>query len=229
MQRPSIDSLVESLRSLPVFKELAADTLRTLALAAAWRAYAPGALVFLEGEPAAGFYYLHTGWLKVVKVSLQGREQTLQFAGPGEVLNYVGVFSGRSNPATAIALEEAGVWLVRRETLHQVLIAHPQVALRVLEAMADRLTELVALVSDLSLRTVEARLARTLLQSAEGDLVTRRQWATQSEMAARLGTVPDVVNRALRALALEQLIEVERNQIRILNRSGLAARAMIET
>ena len=30
------------------------------------------------------------------------------------------------------------------------------------------------------------------------DNLPRQRWATQAEMAARLGTVPDVVNRALR-------------------------------
>jgi CRP/FNR family transcriptional regulator len=203
--------------------------LERLAAGAVWRAYAPGGVVFLEGEPAPGLYYLQSGWLKVVKLSLEGREQILQFVGPGEVFNYLGILTAGAAPATVIALEHAGVWLLRRETLHQLLGENPQLALPVLEAMAQRLTELIQLVSDLSLRTVEARLAHLLLKSAQDDRVVRQRWATQSEMAARLGTVPDVVSRALRALVLENLIEVERNQIRILDRAGLAARAQSET
>jgi hypothetical protein len=53
-------------------------------------------------------------------------------------------------------------------------------------------------------------------------------------MAARLGTVPEVLNRALRTLAdgalnealIEALIEIERHQIRILDRAGLEAKAI---
>ena len=73
------------------------------------------------------------------------------------------------------------------------------------------------------LRSVEARLARLLLEQAEGESVQRRRWATQSEMASRLGTVPDVVNRALRKLAEQGLIHVERHQIQILDQEGLQA------
>ena len=72
-----------------------------------------------------------------------------------------------------------------------------------------------------TIAAVEARLARLLLEQAEGESVQRRRWATQAEMASRLGTVPDVVNRALRKLSDGGLIHVERHQIQILDKEGL--------
>ena len=81
---------------------------------------------------------------------------------------------------------------------------------------------LVRLVEDLSLCSVEARLARLILQKAQGDALRRQPWATQAEMAARLGTVPDMVNRSLRKLAEAGVIRVERHQIQILDKEGLA-------
>jgi len=82
------------------------------------------------------------------------------------------------------------------------------------------------LVADLSLHTVTARLARLLLEQAEGDVLHRHSWATQAEMAARLGTVPDVLSRALRGLVEAGLIQVQRHQIQILDRQGLAAQTI---
>ena len=79
---------------------------------------------------------------------------------------------------------------------------------------------LLDLVEDLSLRTIEARLARTLLERATAGTLHRHRWATQTEMAARLGTVPDVLSRALRKLADEGLVQVSRHQIQILDREG---------
>jgi CRP/FNR family transcriptional regulator len=87
---------------------------------------------------------------------------------------------------------------------------------------------LVSLIEDLSLRTVEARLARHLLERASAGKLRRHRWATQAEMAARLGTVLEVLNRALQGLVAEGLIEVERHQIRIVDRGGLKARAMLD-
>ena len=87
--------------------------------------------------------------------------------------------------------------------------------------------KVVALASDLSLNTVEGRLAKLLLEQAEGDVIERRRWTTQSELAARLGTVPDVLSRATRELTRAGLIEMDRQQIRILDREGLAERASL--
>ena len=93
---------------------------------------------------------------------------------------------------------------------------------QVIKDLADRVIHLVRLVEDLSLRSVEARLARLLLEQAEaGGSVQRRRWATQAEMAPALATVPDVVNRALRKLSDAGLIHVERHQIQILDQEGL--------
>ena len=86
---------------------------------------------------------------------------------------------------------------------------------------------LVTLAADLSLKTVEARFAKLLLDSVEGDVIERRRWTTQTEMASHLGTVPDVLSRVIRELTKAGLIEVDKQHIRILDRAGLAGRTMI--
>jgi CRP/FNR family transcriptional regulator len=191
------------------------------------RDYGTDQTVFVEGEPCTGLYVIEDGWLKAVKMSIEGREQVLRFVGPGEVVNEVGVFADTRNPATAIALEPTTVWLIHRQTILRLLEEEPGFASSVAQSLAQRVLHLVSLVEDLSLRTVEARLARLLLQEAEHQMVRRQRWATQAEMAARLGTVLDVVNRALHGLAREGLIQVERHQIQILDPEGLRERAMV--
>ncbi|MBK9007383.1 MAG: winged helix-turn-helix domain-containing protein [Anaerolineae bacterium] len=94
--------------------------------------------------------------------------------------------------------------------------------------MADKIVGLVTLAADLSLKTVEARFAKLLLDAAEGDVIERRRWTNQTELAARLGTVPDVLSRVIRELTKVGLIEMDRQSIRILDRAGLAERAMIQ-
>jgi hypothetical protein len=64
-------------------------------------------------------------------------------------------------------------------------------------------------------------------EQADENVVHRRRWATQAELAARLGTVPDVLSRALRNLADESIISLERHQIQLLDRRRLMAKAGI--
>ena len=181
--------------------------------------------MFLEGELAPGLYFLQFGWLKVVMSSPEGREQVLLYLTPGEVFNPIGAFTNRPNPATAIALEPAGVWVLRREALARLLREWPELAQGLIENMAERLNHLTALVEDLSLRSVSGRLARLLLENAQDGVLPRARWHRQAELAARLGTVPHMVGRALRRLVEQGYIEVERQQFRILDSAGLQREA----
>jgi CRP/FNR family transcriptional regulator len=170
---------------------------------------------------------VESGWLKVSKIAIDGREQVLQFLGSGEVFNAVSVFTGTANPASVTALEEARLWMIGRSVMLQLLDENPKLARLIIQDLAGRLTYLVSLVEDLSLRSVEARLARLLLQQSIGNKVLRQKWATQNEIAARLGTVPDVVSRTLRKLSDRGLIELDRKEIRLLDRPELEKVAMI--
>jgi CRP/FNR family transcriptional regulator len=213
------------LGAVPFFARLEPADLAALAEEAEWREYAPGEVIFLEGEPAPGLFILAAGYVKVVKTSSQGREQSLEFIAPGQPFNTVAVFTSHPSPATAIALEASAAWMLPRSRVRRLLRESPAFAEQVIESMADRMVFLVSLVADLSLRSVTERLARLLLDQAVGGVVHRPRWYTVPELAARLGTVPDVAQRALGKLANDGLIEVTRREIRITDQAGLEALA----
>ncbi len=220
-ERPEPAELLDQLRTNVFLRGLDEATLRALAAEAGWREYAAGEVIFLEGEVSPNLYQIHSGWLKLVKASLEGREQIIHLLGPGETFNLMGIFSPHPNPLTAVALEPVGLWLLRREGLVRLLRERPEFAECVVQNMAERIRGLVSLVEDLSLRPVTGRLARLLLADAVDGVIQRPRWYTQAELAARLGTVPDVVNRALSTLASQGLIAVERQAIRLLDRQAL--------
>jgi CRP/FNR family transcriptional regulator len=222
MTKPTRDQLLAVLKTHSFFAGVDVSLLEPLLQTAVWREYDAGEVVVLEGQAQPGLYFLQYGWLKATKVSAAGREQVLRFLEPGETFNEVGVFTNQPNPATAIALEPAGVWLISQQAIRQLVRQYPEFAEHILGEMANRMLYLVSLVTDLSLRPIAGRLARLLLAEATDDVLHRPRWYTQAELAARLGTVPDVVQRALRQLENDGLIAVERQLIRILDRPALA-------
>lgn len=216
---------LQVLSSIPYFAQLDPATLEAVTRAAIQRSFDAGQVVFLEGEPCSGLYVVQEGWLRSVKISPTGREQVIRFVGPEEMFNEIGVFAGGVNQVTVEALEATALWIIPRETLLGLMDTHPSLCRLITQNLAQRVLHLISLVEDLSLRTVEGRLARVLLEQSRGDLVSRQRWSTQAEMASRLGTVPDVINRALRNLVEGGLIRIERHQIHILDREGLADKA----
>lgn len=224
----SFHEAVKLFTAISYFAGLDQGTLETLVRSANRRDYDTDQLVILEGEPAIGFYIVQHGWLKVSKIAMDGREQILQFIGKGEVFNAVSIFTEAPNPASVTALEATRLWMVSRETMLRLLDTNPQMARLIIQDLAGRITHLISLVEDLSLRTVEGRLARLLLEQSVGDVVQRRKWATQTEMASRLGTVSDVVSRTMRKLVDRGMIQMSRTEIKILNRAELEKIAMLE-
>jgi CRP/FNR family transcriptional regulator len=220
--------LLKRLRTFQFLSGLDEDTLAALAQSALWKVYPVDAVIFWEGDVEEYLFYLQYGWLKVVKTAMDGRVQVLRFLGPGEIFNEIGVFARRPNPATAIALEEAGIWRIPRPALEQVLFSNPHTAMQLIQNMADRFIDLVALTADLSLRSVEARLAKMLLEQAKDNCIPRQKWLTLTEMAARLGTVPDVLSRVIRDLSKAGVIEMDKQQIQILDSAALAERAGLQ-
>jgi CRP/FNR family transcriptional regulator len=215
----------ETLRRVPYFAALPDDLLDELALAATERRVARGQIIFVEGEPCAGLHVVAQGQVRVYKLSPQGREQVLQQIGPSETFNEVAVWDGGANPASAMAATDAAILVLQRAAVHRLALERPEFAWALLESIAQRTRHLVLVVEDLALRSVKARVARLLLAEAERteerDALRRDQMITQAEMAARLGTVREMIGRALRDLADAGLIEFDRHRIVIVDRAGL--------
>lgn len=218
------------LQKIPWLKTLDQAGWDELLAATQLRSYNSGEVIFLEGDLPETFYVIHQGWVKAVKLSPEGREQILDFMGPGRPINIAPVFAEQPLPVTLVALETSTLWAIQQSTLLELLDRYPAMARMVIRTLAGRLLYTVSLIEDLALRSVTARLAKLLLLRLEESgqtVITRHRWATQAEIAARLGTVPDVVNRALRTLADEGLIQVGRRQIVILDRDALTTKAQL--
>lgn len=220
---------LKTLNSLSQFNGLSQDTQQVLAATAVRRQFHGGQVIYVEGEPAEAIYVLESGWVKATRMTREGREQAMLFLRPVDVFGDIAVVTGTNYPGTVIALEDVTVWAIPADRILDLIHRMPDFSMAIIRHLGLRVLHYLNLVEDLSLRSVEARLARTLLQNAElhnGELIVpRREWTTFDEMAVRLGTVRDVLSRALKTLEAEQLLRVEKQVIVLLNPRGLAERA----
>jgi CRP/FNR family transcriptional regulator len=217
----SLALFIERLKESPLFVSLSETSLAFLGPRAKQIHYQAGATVFWEGEPSQGLYWLQSGTLKAVKYSTTGREQILHLIKPDQTFNEVGALSTLPNPASVVALLPAQVWHIPGEAIKQLIRQDPDFAQSIIDVLSERLRRSATLVEDLSLRPVIGRLSRLILDEADGDTLLRPSWYTQNELAARLGTVTDVIQRSLRKLEADNLIEVGRQKIVIIDRDEL--------
>lgn len=221
--------LQAALSRLSLFTSLSAGTQAAFLAAAVQQHFEAGQVIYIEGEPANYVYILERGWVKSTRMTHEGREQGLLFLQPVEIFGDIAVFTEKPYPGTVTALEKVDVWVVPASQMLVLVKEHPDLALAVIRRLSERVLHYVGLVEDLSLRNVEARLAHTLLRYAELQgaqlVVPRREWTTFDEMAVRLGTVRDVLSRAMKTLEAEGLLRVEKHFIILVDPRGLAERA----
>lgn len=210
-------------RSVPYLAPLSPATLHALIGVAVERTYEAGRPIFWEGEPVSGLFVIADGIVKISRHSVDGREHILHLLRGGDTFNDVAALDGGANPATATAYTAATIYAIPRDRLKTIADQHSDLSWALIESMARRARHLVAMVEDLSMRSVKGRLARLLLEQAQANETGAvPRLLTQEEMASHLGTVREMVGRALRSLAAEGIIEFDRHRIMVLDEERLA-------
>lgn len=199
-----------ALRENRFFAKLGDPILGKLAAGVSLRDYERGEVMFWEGEACAGLFIIRRGSVKLFKISPHGRELIIRIIEEGTTFNEVPVFDLGTNPVNAAALESSQVWVVEAGVIQAAMLEHPELCRAVIGNLTQNLRMLVAMVEELSFYQVTNRLARLIVQT--GDSPAR---LTQDQLAARLGTVREVVARALRELERSGAIQVKRRQISI--------------
>jgi CRP/FNR family transcriptional regulator len=218
------------LRRVSYFRSLSAAELRGLARACSSRTLAPGETLFEEGAPCTRLYVIAAGRVEVRQTSLRGREQVFHTELPGAALGEAPLFDGGGYIASAVAIEPSRVLALPRARLIALCRTHPEVALGIVQTLARRVRRFADLVGDLAFRPVPERLARYLLSAAAGrplrpGLELDLQ-LTQTQLAARLGTVRELVARAL--AQLDQAGVVSRTGVRVVVRDPARLQALAE-
>lgn len=204
------------LAAIPYFRALPAADLGRVAARAVVRDVRRGERVFEEGAPAEGLFVVMEGRVRLVRVSRGGREQVLHAEGPGATLDEVPLLDGGGDGAHAAPLPAA-----RRH--RQACRRHPDVALGIIRVLARRVRTFAGLVEQLSLRDLTARTAGLLLaESRAAGATTFELGTTRDELAARLGTVRELVSRSLARLRKAGVIRVTGLRVTILDARRLA-------
>lgn len=197
------------------FSNFSEDILCELERGSQYKKYAAGEAILVEGERNEGLYNLLEGSVKLFKLSPGGRELIITVFESGVTFNEVPVFDGGNNPVNVSALEECTLLVIPREVLYRAIRKHPEQYHLIIERLAENLRSLIELIEELAFYQIPNRLARLLLRLPADHAYT------QDQLAARLGTVREVVSRALRDLEKAGAIRCQRRRVEVIDRSTL--------
>ena len=224
------------LKRVAIFSSLSEQEFAFLSSHVLQRKHATGEIIFAEGDPCTGLYVVQAGHVRIFKSSAGGREQVLAIEGPGSSIAELPVFDGGGYPASAQAVSDCTLLFFSRENFQTLCMQHPQVALKVLRVVGGRLRRLVGIIEELSFTTIRHRLIALLVRlgktdgTREGDAVKLTLPMNNTELAAQIGTVRELVSRNLSRLQSEGLIQLDNRDVHVpslkrleaeLNESGM--------
>ena len=217
----SFQAILDTLTRVPLFNELSPDELTDLAARVTVSHYQANQIVFSEGDRGGDLLIVMDGSVRIVKMAPGGRQQLIAIERPGCSLGEVSVFDGGSYSATAIAISPAILLRLRGEHFRSLCATRPAVAMKVIRVLGHRLRLTRQLVEELSFATVRHRLIAHLLHLADERGVPGAAGIEISldenneELAARLGTVRELVSRNLGRLHGDGLIVMRRRAVTI--------------
>lgn len=204
------------LRGAEVFRDLPEHEVSRLAERALMREYGRGRVILQAGDLSDLIFVIKEGRVKVSAYSLEGREQILAILEAGDLFGELALV-GEHEPAHVEAFEDTLVCGVHREDFEEALRRHPQIALRIIRALAARLRLAEAEIENLVFRDVPGRLAFVLLRlgeaygtpDAETDALRLSLRLTHQDLASMIGATRETVTTILARFRDEGLTDVE--------------------
>ncbi|MBC7463526.1 MAG: Crp/Fnr family transcriptional regulator [Actinobacteria bacterium] len=189
-----------------------------------------GATLFSEGDEGENLYVIVEGKLKLGTSSGDGRENLLSILGPGEMFGELSLFDAGPRTSTATAVTDVKLLSLSHDKVIPWITAHPQVALDLLERLAQRLRRTNEVVGDLVFSDVPGRVAKALLDLGErfGKVTDEGLYVhhdlTQEELAQLVGASRETVNKALADFAGRNWIRLDGRAVLIIDLDRLSKR-----
>lgn len=207
------------LNQIDLFRQLSAEELQAVDRLAALNAFPRGSVLLDPARSEPVLYLLKRGYVRLYRVSPEGRQLTVSLLGPGNVFGELEGLSTGTRHSFAEALTDVLVCTLRDADLERLMRAYPEVAVRMVRVLSARLRELEDLLERLALSTVRTRLLHLLVKLAERfGTPDGRFWRldvglSQQELADMVGASRETVTLTLGELARLGVVRTARRRV----------------
>jgi CRP-like cAMP-binding protein len=185
-----------------------------------------GEVLFREGEPVAGVYFVYSGSVKVYKKWDEDKELILRFARDGAMLGHRGLGNNLVYPISAAALEPSVVCFIDANLFEATLKTNSEFTMQLMHFLVQELCESEKKMRNLAHMPVKGRVAEALIHLkelfGEDDKGFINIDLSRQDLASFAGATYETVFRMINELVKEKLIRLSGKSIAIADPIGLA-------
>ena len=221
----SSQDTVELLGRVPVFSALSPEELEQVAQMVVPRRFEAGEVVFKEGDEGSTCYIVRSGRARAIREHPDGRSITLAHFAPGEIFGEMAMFDGAPRSATVETTEATEVIAILNADMHRLLRAFPDISVKLIAALGQRLRDTNERLVRQSFQTVQSRVAAVLAQlvadarseaegetGGDGDVMIT---TTQAELAQLAGSSRESASRFLAVLERAGIVTQGRGRLTV--------------
>jgi CRP-like cAMP-binding protein len=214
------------LKMNPMFADLGADELQRISGLCHTQQLGVGEVLFQKGDNGDSLFGVRRGQIRIETGAADGSRLTLNFMGPGDLFGEVAVLDGQSRTADATAGEPTELFVLRREDFLSHLEREPRVAIKIIQLLCQRIRWQSERMEESVLQPLPVRLARRLcaLATDYGSEVH----ISQEQLGVFVGAARESVNRQLQLWRKEDILDLQRGRILLLNMNRLTTVARNE-
>ncbi len=161
------------------------------------------------------------GLLRIFVSSGRGREVSIRYLRSGGVVNFPSMISGGAKQGVQ-AVTRSKLLIMQAATVRHVVRTNDEVSWLLCQELSETLIEITGNLATSVFQSVIERVAETLIELAkerDGKLIVS---ASQQQIADAVGSVREVVARALRQLRAAAMISRDGVDIELLDLAGLS-------
>jgi CRP/FNR family transcriptional regulator len=169
------------------------------------RDYAPGDVLYHQGDACKGVYCIKSGLVGLRKVGADGNSVLVRLAQPGDTIGYRAFLAGEEHALGAEVLKPSVICFVEQVVARKLIESKPELGLRFLKTMSESLNAAEDKFLQSTSFDIRARLAHLLLVLKDRFAAEEKDGALQLElplsrqdMAAMIGVRPETMSRAIR-------------------------------
>ncbi|UZQ84399.1 Crp/Fnr family transcriptional regulator [Thermoanaerobacter sp. RKWS2] len=207
------------LKKVPYFNELEDKSLEEIHKISIIKSFKKGSIIFIEGEKGEAIYFVKSGKVKISKTSSIGKEYIIKIMEKGDIFAESILFAGGEYPATAEAIEDSEVIMLKNQDIENLILKNSEIALSIIKLMAKRLKNVSYIIENLALRDSIGRTASVLLTFAKERGVNVKEGIllnlnlNRQDLANIIGISRETVTRVLSQMDKEGIIKLNRNKV----------------
>lgn len=227
-----MNTLTDVLKHIPLFSSLNETALDKLSQTVRPMSLKPGEILFFKGDDGNAMYIVREGTIKIVLPSIAGEEIIVTLLKKNDFFGAMAMLDGEPRSADAVAIGNTEIFVLGRNDFLSILQSDINALKTILCDLSQMIRKTDDLLGDVCFFNISVRLAKKLLDLAENsgreedDGVHIDISLTQKELGDMVGATRESVNKELKNLREEGLIDVKGNRIRLIDIEGLTMRTV---